>query len=199
MKLTFLVIVFVSLIGMITPAVAKNGTIGIYAIVDHVTFEPSASAPDMVRIDGIFVIPVPWSSGAYMEAPQRGYLYFRLLPGMERRTQKDWAELQAVAGTGQVVGFADYWAPNPNDRYGNPHHSLEVRVHKDGENASPDVYPLPNRKGIVSRQGRARVRRDCGAASEDVTWRISPAADPLRQIFECTENARTTCPLRDTS
>ena len=49
MKLTFLVIVFVSLIGMITPAVAKNGTIGIYAIVDHVTFEPSASAPDMVR------------------------------------------------------------------------------------------------------------------------------------------------------
>ncbi len=150
MKLTFLVIVFVSLIGMITPAVAKNGTIGIYAIVDHVTFEPSASAPDMVRIDGIFVIPVPWSSGAYMEAPQRGYLYFRLLPGMERRTQKDWAELQAVAGTGQVVGFADYWAPNPNDRYGNPHHSLEVRVHKDGENASPDVYPLPNRKGIVT-------------------------------------------------
>lgn len=149
MKPTLLLIASVLLVGLTTTVIAKNGSIGIYAILDHVTFEPDGPSPDLVRIDGIFVIPVPMSSGAYMETPQRGYLYFRIPHGMEQAVRKDWAELKTLAGTGQVVGFAGYWVPNPNDRYGNPHHSLEVHVHKDGESSSPDVYPLPNRKGIV--------------------------------------------------
>ena len=57
--------------------IAKRGTIGIYAIVDRVAFEPDEKLPERVRIWGVFVVPVPMSSGQY-KAPQRGYLYFRI-------------------------------------------------------------------------------------------------------------------------
>jgi hypothetical protein len=93
---------------------------------------------------------VPLSSGCY-KTPQRGYLYFRIPSGMEEPTRRDWNELKAVAGTGEVVGFAQYWVPNPNDPYGNPHHSLEVRVHSDGEVTSPEDYPLPHSRRVVKR------------------------------------------------
>ena len=63
---------------------------------------------------------------------------------------------KSIAGTGQVVGFARYWVPNPGDPSGNPHHSLEVTVHADHDVASPDAYPLPNLKGIV-KHGQATL------------------------------------------
>ena len=134
-----------------TPAFAKNVSVGIYAVVDEVTFEPQGSAPNLVRISGVFVVPVPISSGLY-RPPQRGYLYFRLRPGMEQAIRKDWSQLKAVAGTGQVVGFAQYWVwvpPNPNDRLSNMYHSLEARVRTEEDVAPPDEYPIPNAKGIV--------------------------------------------------
>ena len=43
---------------------AKNGNIGIYGIVDKVVFEPDGSSPERVQIWGLFVVPVPISSGA---------------------------------------------------------------------------------------------------------------------------------------
>jgi hypothetical protein len=128
--------------------IAKNGTVGIYAVIDAVTFEPDGPSPNFIRISGVFVVPVPMSSGMY-RSPQRGYLYFRIPSGMEQTTRKDWNELKRIAGTGQVVGFAQYWAPNPGDPNGNPHRSLEITVHADNGAASPDIYPLPNPKGIV--------------------------------------------------
>jgi hypothetical protein len=131
-----------------TPLLAKRGTIGIYAIVDKVAFEPNETSPERVRICGVFVVPVPMSSGQY-KAPQRGCLYFRMAPGMERIAEHDWRDLKAFAGTGQGVGFAQYWVPNPADPTGNPHHSLEVHVHNDGDAVSPDMYPLPHGRGIV--------------------------------------------------
>ena len=73
---------------------------------------------------------------------------------MEAAIRKDWSELKASAGTGQTVGFAFYWVSNPNDPSGNPHHSLEVRVHKEGDAASPEVYPLPHPSGIVRNGGK---------------------------------------------
>jgi len=131
-----------------TSVVAKNATIGIYAVIDAVTFEPDGPSPNFIRISGVFVVPVPISSGHY-KSPQRGFFYFRIPPGMEQATRRDWSELKTVAGTGRAVGFGQYWVSNPNDPQGNPHRSLEVRVHMDGEAASPEVYPLPHRKGIV--------------------------------------------------
>jgi hypothetical protein len=131
-----------------TSVIAKNATIGIYAVIDAVTFEPDGPSPNFIKISGVFVVPVPISSGQY-KSPQRGFLYFRIPPGMEEATRKDWSELKTVAGTGRPVGFGQYWVPNPNDPQGNPHRSLEVRVHTDGDAASPEVYPLPHPKGIV--------------------------------------------------
>ena len=131
-----------------TVVTAKRGTIGIYAIVDKVAFEPDEKSPERIRIWGVFVVPVPMSSGQY-KAPQRGYLYFRLAPGMERVAKQDWDDLKAVAGTGQGIGFAQYWVANPADPFGNPHQSLEVQVHRDGDAVVPDVYPVPHARGIV--------------------------------------------------
>jgi hypothetical protein len=143
-----LILVVVALLLSLTPTsmIAKNGTIGIYAVIDAVTFEPDGSSPNFIRISGVFVVPVPISSGQY-RSPQRGYLYFRIRPGMEQATRKDWNELKTLAGTGRAVGFGQYWVPIPNDPQGNQ--SLEVSVHTDGDAASPEVYPLPHAKGIV--------------------------------------------------
>jgi len=151
MKPAFVSVAAVLLLSLAPAAVfAKNVSIGIYGVIDRVTFEPDDTSPNLVRISGVFVVPVPVSSGHY-KTPQRGYLYFRIRPGMEQATRNDWNGLKSVAGTGQVVGFAQYWVPNPDDPYGNPHHSLEVSVHSDREAASPEGYPLPNLKGIVGR------------------------------------------------
>jgi hypothetical protein len=144
------IVAFVSMVLTVsaTPLLAKRATIGIYAIVDKIAFEPNETSPERVRICGVFVVPVPMSSGQY-KAPQRGCLYFRMVPGMEQIAEHDWRDLKAFAGTGQGVGFAQYWVPNPADRSGNPHYSLEVHVHNDGDAVSPDMYPLPHGRGIV--------------------------------------------------
>ena len=92
------------LLFMPVSAPAKSATFGVYAVIDQVTFEPEGSAPATVQISGIFVIPLPNSSGAY-QAPQRGYLSFQLRPGQEAQDQKDWTALKAYAGTGRVVGL----------------------------------------------------------------------------------------------
>ena len=128
--------------------VAKGGTIGIYAIIDDVSLEPNDNAPERVRIRGVFVVPVPQTSGQY-KAPQRGDLYFRVAPGMDSVAKTEWADLKALVGTGQGIGFAQYWVPNPNDPFGNPHHALRVRVRDDSDVDEPDVYPLRHSRGIV--------------------------------------------------
>jgi hypothetical protein len=47
------------------------------------------------------------------------------------------------------VGFGQYWVSNPNDPQGNPHHSLEVTVHAEGELATSDVYPFLRLEGVT--------------------------------------------------
>jgi hypothetical protein len=150
MKPVFLLVAASTLLLLLPPksVIAKNASIGIYAIVDEVTFEPNSSTHNSVRISGVFVVPVPISSGDY-RTPQKGYLYFRIAPGAEQATQRDWNELKNLAGSGKVVGFGQYWVPNPDDPQGNPHHSLEVTVHAEGDLATPDVYPLPRLQGVT--------------------------------------------------
>ena len=128
--------------------IGKGSGVGIYAVIDQVTFDQDGSAPNTIRISGVFMVPVPMSSGAYLD-PQRGFLYFRLASGDEQTIRQEWKQLKAMAGTGRVVGFTFYWVPNPGDPGGNPHHALEVSVHNNGEVASPEDYPLPFPDGIV--------------------------------------------------
>jgi len=166
-KLTPLLIIVVAFLLFLPPGsvIAKTAGVGIYAVVDHVMFEPdSSSPPNFLRISGIFVVPVPLSSGSY-KSPQRGYLYFRITPGTEQATRKDWSELKAVAGSGKVVAFGQYWVPNPEDPQGNPHHSLEITVHAEPNNAEPDVYPIPLSEGVIKGDDILRnVSRDPDAS-----------------------------------
>ena len=109
MKAAFASVAAVLLLSLAPAAVfAKNVSIGIYAVIDQVTFEPDGASPNLVRISGVFVVPIPMSSGDY-RTPQRGYLYFRIRPAMEQASRRDWNQLKSIAGTGQVVGFAQYW------------------------------------------------------------------------------------------
>jgi hypothetical protein len=65
---------------------AKNGNVGIYGIVDKVVFEPDGSTPERIQIWGLFVVPVPISSGLH-KVPQQGVLYFSV-PLTERKPQE---------------------------------------------------------------------------------------------------------------
>ena len=81
--------VVIFLLVQISPA--KNGNIGIYGIVDKVVFEPDENAPERIQIWGLFVVPVPISSGLY-RAPRRGILYFSLPPDRKKNAIKEWAD-----------------------------------------------------------------------------------------------------------
>jgi len=146
-----LLAIFSALLLLLPPnsVVAKSATVGIYAIIDQVVFEPTGGLPKFARISGVFVVPVRMSSGSY-QRPQKGYLYFRIAPGTEQATRKDWSALSILAGSGKVVAFGQYWVPNPDDPQGNPHHSLEVKVHAEGESATPDAYPIPYPRGVMT-------------------------------------------------
>jgi hypothetical protein len=122
-------------------SLAKNGNIGIYGIVDKVVFEPDEGSPERIQIWGLFVVPIPISSGLY-KAPQRGVLYFSIPPDRKEIARKEWVELKSLAGSGQILGFTEYWVANPSDPQGNPHTSLVVHVHKNGPLGLPDAYPL---------------------------------------------------------
>jgi hypothetical protein len=93
---------------------SASGLVGIYGIVERVVFEPSATAPERVQVWGAFV----YADRAHdtelgVSDAKRGYLYFTL-PRHPQRTneieivRREWADLQAVAGTGQAVGFGSW-------------------------------------------------------------------------------------------
>jgi hypothetical protein len=139
LRVVIMSVAVIFLLVQISPA--KNGNIGIYGIVDKVVFEPDENAPERIQIWGLFVVPVPISSGLY-RAPRRGILYFSLPPDRKKNAIKEWVGLKRLAGSGQILGFTEYWVPNPNDPQGNPHTSLVVYVHEDVPLGSPDPYPL---------------------------------------------------------
>jgi len=110
--------------------VTASGPASIYALVDKVAFEPNAEKPERVRISGVFIIAnqrivtdgrVEWKNSD----PQRGTLYFacgRVNPDLVRA---EWADLQSVSGTRQVVAFASSYDPNfrfwkPDETPANP-------------------------------------------------------------------------------
>lgn len=154
----------------LSSVLAKNTTVAIYGIVSRVTFEPN----DCVRISGIFVVPVHMSSGDYQK-PQRGYLYLKFEPDAEQAIRREWNDLKAIAGSGKVVAFGQYWVPNPYDPQGNPHHSLEVTVHPESEiGATPDVYPIPLPGGVTKAEALAHGE-DSDPDADKITTQLQEA------------------------
>jgi hypothetical protein len=110
---------------------AASGMTSVYAIVEKVVFEPSETNPERVQVWGAFAFAVrenplivfqrststpqnPSPAPARTELvsePSRGYLYFALpqmQPDKTALVRAEWAELKALAGTGQAVAFG-HW------------------------------------------------------------------------------------------
>jgi hypothetical protein len=109
---------------------------GVYARVDKVVFEPNANAPERIQIWGGFAMATKSNRNTYDPA-QRGYLYYSLKPGSEKICRKEWADIKAVAGTGQIIAFGGREQPG------------RVRQAND-KPADPDVYPLDHGLSKVS-------------------------------------------------
>jgi hypothetical protein len=93
-----------------------SGVVGIYGIVQRVELEPNADRPERIRIWGAFAFVNGGANNPLEVTPaKRGQLYFyfpssgvggQLTPDAVR---KEWADIRAVAGTGQAIGFGGWW------------------------------------------------------------------------------------------
>jgi hypothetical protein len=125
----------VMLIGALAAGVAQaSDPIGIYALIDKVVMEPNDANPERIQVWGTFAIAQPNDSN-YYQAPQRGYLYFRL-PASATVARNEWNDLKSVAGTGKVVAFGTRWA------------ATKPTMRKaDQKPENPDAYEIGN--GVV--------------------------------------------------
>ncbi|MEK6409691.1 MAG: hypothetical protein AABN34_22435 [Acidobacteriota bacterium] len=103
--------------------------IGIYARIDTVVFEPNATAPERIQIWGAFALASKQDRNSY-DSARRGYLYYSIKPGKEDVCRKEWADLKAIAGTGQVIGFGGRNMP------------IGLVRKADDKATDPDVYPV---------------------------------------------------------
>jgi hypothetical protein len=132
---------------VMTPLTSASGPLGIYGIIDRVVFEPNGQTPDRVQIWGAFAY-VDRGRTPQLSPATRGYLYFRLPTSGEsaETVRHEWADLKAVAGTGQAVGFGTWGYIGafedlrPGARATTPPFILERRVH-GGEQTDLRVRP----------------------------------------------------------
>ena len=173
-------LLFAVLTSVIAPsAMAKNVSIGIYALIDDVTFEPIHARPERVRICGVFVVPSRMSSGEY-EAPRPGCLSFSIPAGRESQSQREWKELKEEAGTGHVVGFGRYWRRNPNDPAPNGYRSLEVNVYDKTEAREIESYPIPRAEGIAREGDKHEQDSDFNKIAAQLKNAARSLVSPLR-------------------
>ena len=101
-----------ALAAVMMPVTSASGPLGIYGIIEKVVFEPNDRAPERVQIWGAFAYVERGRSVKVdqLSPAKRGYLYFRLPTYGEsaETVRSEWADLQAVAGTGQAVGFGTW-------------------------------------------------------------------------------------------
>jgi hypothetical protein len=108
MKITYRLLLLISMVLIATSSLMASGQVGIYGIVSKVVFEPNDKTPERIQIWGAFtLVDGGTGSGGKTLTPQRGYLYFTL-PAAGNSSQreaasKEWADFKAIAGTGQVV------------------------------------------------------------------------------------------------
>jgi hypothetical protein len=121
-----------------------SGPVAVYALVDKVTLEPTADKPERIRVAGVFIVAKGQSDD--YAPPERGYVYFVLPKDKYELVRRECSDLQAIAGTRQVIGLGASWMS-------------KVRVRKADEEAkSPDDFPIGN--GLIkinSDQPRAKA------------------------------------------
>lgn len=118
----------VALVSVSATMLPVSDPVGVYALIDRVVLEPT-DQPRTIQIWGVFAL-TPGRPGNDYQAAQRGYLFYSMNRRNERGTLAEWADLKAVAGTGQPIGFGS--------RYEEP-----GRVRRQSEApGNPDPYPL---------------------------------------------------------
>jgi hypothetical protein len=124
----------VALVAMAPP----SDPVAVYAVVDRVAFAPDSINPATIQIWGTFAVSEKKPGDNYLPAV-KGYLYYRVDPANERASRVEWKDLQAVAGSKSIVGFASKWVSIPLGR---------VRCITEVA-SNPDVYPTQNSMGVT--------------------------------------------------
>ncbi len=159
-----------ALVAWYRAAPVASGPIGVYALIDKVVLEPNDTAPERAQIWGVFVL-ADKQRGTPIFPAKRGYLYFQLpAEGVWREgvprdvvTRREWNDLKAVAGTGQMVGFGSSWVGNGTSAPGDPY-----RVHPASElPAAPSPYVLNT--GVV--------KLPAGGSNEQILNQLRAARD----------------------
>jgi hypothetical protein len=131
---------------------SASGALGVYGVVEKVVFEPSEAAPERIQVWGAFayVNGAAAGQGLTVSPAKRGYMYFRMDPSKADIIKKEWADLKAVAGTGQAIGFGEWFyfgvfgalRPDaPTDRLLDRSGQADLRVRPASETpASPAQY-----------------------------------------------------------
>jgi len=124
---------------MFAASVWASDHVGIYAKVDKVVLEPANGPAQRVQVWGVFATAKPENGNDYA-SPQRGYLYFQL-PANAEAARKEWADMQRLAGKGDVVAFSVRW-------------NLRATVRKaDQKPEDPETYSVNT--GVVPMGQRA--------------------------------------------
>ena len=138
----FLVLAGLALAVLVAPVKASD-PMGVYCVVEKVVFEP-ADCPDRAQVWGACAVALPQPGGQF-KAPARGYFYYSIPTGKEDTVRAEWADLKAVAGKGEAVGFGS--------RYRRRHRALPSDDRGRGQARS------------VSAQHRRREAREVRSAS----------------------------------
>jgi len=99
-----------------TPSLFASGPVGLYGIVERVVFEPNEQAAERLQVWGAFALVDYGANTPATSPPARGYLYFKapaVTPGFVSAAdlttvRREWADLKAIAGTGQAIGFGSW-------------------------------------------------------------------------------------------
>lgn len=154
-----------------------SGPLGIYGIVEKVVMEPNEKTPERIQVWGAFAYVDGAGAQSLTVSPaKRGYLYFRLptagADGVTNRSQvevikNEWADLKAVAGTGQAIGFGQwgYIGAFPD-------------LHPDTRSNMP---PYILEHSLVNRQTDLRVRPASEAPGSPALYQTTAGIVKLRE------------------
>jgi hypothetical protein len=159
----FVILAFVLVI-ITSLSVSASGPVGMFAVIEKVIFEPNDQSPERIQLWGAFAFVAGGVRGEFTAPPQRGYLYFSMAPSnsqsQRETTRKEWADFNAVAGTGQGVAFGDWFyvgaflgpgdQPDAYDNVGNKLQPIQV-----SNNAAVKPTPIPYvlNTGVVKLSG----------------------------------------------
>lgn len=145
--------------GLLAVPARMSDPVGCYAMIDQVILEPNAQAPKAIQLWGVFAMTDGKPGNLYLPA-ERGYLYYKITPGSERATLAEWADMKAMAGKGDVIGFAARYIAVGKVR----------RASEPPKN--PDPYPLGS--GLINMRNQQSFGQTSVTEVANVPGQASP-------------------------